>query len=145
MYCKNCGKEISDNSVRCPWCGVEVNSNSFNIGSGFNNQGFNLGSNFSNNGGSYNKYSELKRYYQEEFSKFDNSGGRYSGKFNWCAFFFGSIWALTKGLWLLPIVCIASQVILDYWIVSIAWWLFWGFCGNKLYYNKYVYGKQIKF
>lgn len=24
MFCKNCGKEISDNSVVCPHCGVQV-------------------------------------------------------------------------------------------------------------------------
>lgn len=24
MYCKNCGKEINDNAVVCPYCGVQV-------------------------------------------------------------------------------------------------------------------------
>lgn len=26
MFCKNCGKEISDNAVVCPYCGVQVSS-----------------------------------------------------------------------------------------------------------------------
>ncbi len=25
MYCKNCGKEISDNAYVCPHCGVKIN------------------------------------------------------------------------------------------------------------------------
>ena len=24
MFCKNCGKEIADNAVVCPFCGVQV-------------------------------------------------------------------------------------------------------------------------
>lgn len=24
MFCKNCGKEISDNAVVCPYCGVQI-------------------------------------------------------------------------------------------------------------------------
>ncbi len=30
MFCNNCGKEIDDNAVVCPHCGVAVNMKSYN-------------------------------------------------------------------------------------------------------------------
>ena len=37
--------------------------------------------------------------YHEEFRKIWESGETYKGKWNWTAFLFGTLWAVTKGLW----------------------------------------------
>ena len=38
MFCNNCGKEIDDNAVVCPHCGVAVNTKSYNGQSQFQPQ-----------------------------------------------------------------------------------------------------------
>ncbi len=37
MYCKNCGKEIDDNSTFCPYCGQQINENTDYYYTGNNN------------------------------------------------------------------------------------------------------------
>ncbi len=36
MFCKNCGREVSDNAVVCPHCGVQLKAMSSNSASGEN-------------------------------------------------------------------------------------------------------------
>lgn len=149
MFCSNCGRDINNNTV-CPYCGYNMNYN--NTGqSNFNNQpNFNNQSHFTNlnNFNNYdNKFNKLKPYYQQEFSKFDNNGA-YKGRFNICAFLFANLWALTKGLWVLPLISFASILLVDALIaeniyVALFWWIFWGLYGNKVYYKKFKYGKQL--
>lgn len=149
MFCSNCGREINNNVV-CPYCGYNMNYN--NTGqSNFNNQpNFNNQSHFTNlnNFNNYdNKFNKLKPYYQQEFSKFDNNGA-YKGRFNICAFLFANLWALTKGLWVLPLISFLSILLVDALIaeniyVALFWWIFWGLYGNKAYYKKFKYGKQL--
>lgn len=149
MFCSNCGRDINNNTV-CPYCGYNMNYN--NTGqSNFNNQpNFNNQSHFTNlnNFNNYNnKFSQLKPYYQQEFSKFDNNGA-YKGRFNICAFLFANLWALTKGLWVLPLISFVSILLVDALIaeniyVALFWWVFWGLYGNKAYYKKFKYGKQL--
>lgn len=149
MFCSNCGRDINNNTV-CPYCGYNMNYN--NTGqSNFNNQpNFNNQSHFTNlnNFNNYdNKFNKLKPYYQQEFSKFDNNGA-YKGRFNICAFLFANLWALTKGLWVLPLISFASILLVDVLIaeniyVALFWWIFWGLYGNKAYYKKFKYGKQL--
>lgn len=149
MFCSNCGRDINNNTV-CPYCGYNMNYN--NTGqSNFNNQpNFNNQSHFTNlnNFNNYdNKFNKLKPYYQQEFSKFDNNGA-YKGRFNICAFLFANLWALTKGLWVLPLISFASILLVDALIaeniyVALFWWIFWGLYGNKAYYKKFKYGKQL--
>ena len=45
MYCKNCGKEIDDNSTFCPYCGQQIAENADKIYKGFNNQNNNYNNN----------------------------------------------------------------------------------------------------
>ena len=45
------------------------------------------------------RFAALSPYYQQEFSQITASGEIYKGKWNWAAFFFGGLWALTKGAW----------------------------------------------
>ena len=47
-------------------------------------------------------FPELSLYYRDEFDKIYESNEKYKGKWNWAAFFFGPIWALTKGVWVAP-------------------------------------------
>lgn len=143
MFCSNCGRDISNNTV-CPYCGYNMNYN--NAGQpNFNNQShFTNLNNFNNYD---NKFNKLKPYYQQEFSKFDNNGA-YKGRFNICAFLFANLWALTKGLWVLPLISFASILLVDALIaeniyVALFWWIFWGLYGNKAYYKKFKYGKQL--
>ncbi len=37
MFCKNCGKEIDDNSTFCPYCGQQINENTDYYYTGNNN------------------------------------------------------------------------------------------------------------
>ncbi len=101
MYCRSCGEEVNDKAVVCVKCGVEPNQ----------------GKSFCKECGhstSYNEhickgcgciiskydYKYLPQYYQDEFTKIEESNEKYMGKFNWFAFFFTGLWGLSKGLWL---------------------------------------------
>lgn len=147
MFCSNCGREINNNVV-CPYCGYSLNNNAGQ----FNNQpNFNPQPNFTNlnDFNTYtHKFNQLKPYYQQEFLKFESSNGTYNGKFNICAFLFGNLWALTKGLWLLPLISFVSILLVDLFIaenyyVAMGWCIYWGLCGNKTYYKKFKFGKQL--
>lgn len=85
-------------------------------------------------------FSGLPLYYQEEFGKILSSNESYKGKWNWAAFFFTMIWALTKGVWLAPLVWFMvfwAVVIFScgagYVLVPLLWILF-GLRGNYMYY-----------
>ena len=46
MYCKNCGKEIDDNSTFCPYCGQQIAENADKFyNNGYNNQNNNNNNN----------------------------------------------------------------------------------------------------
>ena len=89
-------------------------------------------------------FSTLSPYYQREFTKIYNSNEKYKGKFNICAFLFGGIWALTKGL-LLPAVVAIGSGFLSFGIIAIIYWFIFGFRGNYMYYNLYVKNKNLLF
>lgn len=93
----------------------------------------------------------LSPYYQHEFYQIAVSGELYKGKWNWAAFFFGSLWALTKGAWLTFLIQIlislaiggltcgyGSPLILVFPII-------YGLRGNYIYYNVAAKNKQIVF
>ena len=135
MYCHKCGAEIEDGSSFCYKCGAEQNHNSINSTGQYNKR--------------YEAYSNLSKYYQEEFKKIQDSGGAYKGKFNVAAFLFSFIWALTKGLWLSAIIELIVVVLSSIlspplgWILAIIFWFLFGFRGNWIYYNERVENKQI--
>jgi len=87
-------------------------------------------------------FSGLSHYYQDEFKKIYESDESYRGKWNWAAFFLGAIWALTKGVWLAPVICIVASIF-TYGIVAVIYWFIFGARGNYMYYCTYVKNKQL--
>ncbi|MCP5498228.1 MAG: DUF2628 domain-containing protein [Leptospiraceae bacterium] len=77
----------------------------------------------------------LKPYYQEEFNRIQQSNEAYKGKWNWAAFFFGIIWALSKGLILSAIVCIVTTGFTA-GIAAFFWIFYYPLRGNYMYYKK---------
>jgi hypothetical protein len=79
----------------------------------------------------------LSDYYRDEFQRISTSGESYQGKWNWAAFFWGGIWALTKGLWAPVVLCIVVCIPLG-GIPAILFWAYFAARGNYLYYKKVV-------
>ncbi len=79
-------------------------------------------------------FSELKPYYQWEFRRIFESQETYKGKWNWAAFFWGPLWALSKGLWLSGVIalviCFFSSGVLT---IPVA--IIYGLRGNYQYYT----------
>jgi hypothetical protein len=80
-------------------------------------------------------YIGLSEYYRQEFSMIENSGERYQGKWNWAAFLFGGIWALTKGLWVPALIAFIGAIFTG-GIVGVIYWFIFGARGNYMYYRK---------
>jgi hypothetical protein len=94
-------------------------------------------------------FSGLPLYYQEEFGRIRASNEIYKGKWNWAAFFFTLIWALTKGVWLAPLVwfvvfwvVIIVSCGVGYLFIPLIWVLF-GLRGNYMYYCASQKNQQI--
>lgn len=122
-YCPNCGTATLDKQVVCIKCGIE-----------FPKPGM--------TGPMNTNWRGLDKYYVDEFTKIKNSGEQYKGKFNWAAFLFGPLWALTKGLWLPALV----DLVLGFMtagIVFVVYWLIFALRGNYMYYCKFVKNKDI--
>ncbi len=79
----------------------------------------------------------LSAYYRREFQKIFETQETYQGRWNWAAFFFGGIWALTKGLWAPVLLCVVISVPLG-GIPAILFWAYFAARGNFLYYKKVV-------
>jgi hypothetical protein len=79
----------------------------------------------------------ISSYYRADFQRIFESGESYQGKWNWAAFFFGGIWALTKGLWAPVVLCLVVCVPLG-GIPAILFWAYFAARGNYLYYKKVV-------
>ncbi len=100
-------------------------------------------------------YSRRDEYYRLEFEKIQDSAGRYTGRWNWMAFCFGPLWALTKGLWVPAISCFVCSIlvasalhVLGTGIGATALaGLLSGFVlgkrGNYLYYNKRMENRDL--
>ena len=117
--CPYCAEEIQDEAIKCRHCGEALNQSQKRV-------------NFSN----------LSTYYMDEFTKMRESNEQYRGKWNWAAFFFGQLWALTKGVWLAPIICVIVSVITA-GVGGIIYWFVFAFRGNYLYYCSHVKDKQL--
>lgn len=89
-----------------------------------------------------NKIVGLKTKYQEQFRKIFETNENFKGDFNWMAFLFGIIWALSKGLWLVSLVAILVGLFTS-GIGAIFFWLYFGFRGNYIYYKHQVEGRQV--
>ena len=89
-------------------------------------------------------FAGLSPYYQREFSKIYNSNESYKGAFNWAAFLFGPLWALSKGLSLNAVIAIAIAVISG-GVLGLPIAVLYGVRGNYFYYSNFVNGKQLAF
>ncbi len=86
--------------------------------------------------------SGLSDYYWQEFRRIHESHEGYKGKWNWAAFLFGPIWALTKGIWLAPLIALAGGL-LTHGLVMIAYWFVFAARGTYMYYMVHVKRKQV--
>jgi hypothetical protein len=84
----------------------------------------------------------LSPYYQEQFKKIHASGESYRGKWNWAAFFFGAVWALTKGAWKSALTALVVTICTGGFGGVIYWFVF-GMRGNYIYYTLHVKKKQL--
>lgn len=97
------------------------------------------------------RFAGLSPYYQQEFSQIAASGELYKGRWNWAAFFFGGLWALTKGAWATFLVTFAINLVVIG--VTCGWGspiifvfpIIYGLRGNYIYYNVAAKNKQIVF
>ncbi|WFD08783.1 DUF2628 domain-containing protein [Tepidibacter hydrothermalis] len=139
-YCQECGSETNENQEICIKCGVRLKTTINNESklSGFKKH-------LEGDGNCNTNFSKLKPYYQEEFTKIYESNESYRGKFNWAGFFFGPIWALTKGIWIPPLAVLILALIGFGPIPASIYGIICGFKGNYIFYNYYVRKKQIFF
>jgi hypothetical protein len=86
----------------------------------------------------------LSEYYRQEFRSILESGETYKGKWNWAAFCFGWIWALTKGLWVPALVCVVVSAPLGGYPL-ILFVIYFGARGNYLYYKRIVKNEGATF
>jgi RNA polymerase subunit RPABC4/transcription elongation factor Spt4 len=120
-FCQTCGAVTSQQQEICIKCGVRLKSAA--VGSATNTD-----------------FSGLSEYYQLEFQQIGDSKESYKGKWNWAAFFFGPIWALTKGVWLPAVIDLA---LCWTFFVPFAYWFVFGARGNYMYYCVQTKNKQI--
>ena len=166
MYCRNCGKQINDKAEYCTGCGcrplsdnkycqecgVETNSKQeICIKCGVklaSSRSIPTTSNTSytkiiNGDGNLNlDFSNLDPYYQAEFTKIYESNETYKGKWNWFSFFFSGIWALSKGVWVSPLIVFLISLP----TMGIPGWIYCivtGTRGTYMYYNAFVKKKQL--
>jgi len=154
-YCRNCGKDVNAKAeictncgVRplnekkfCQECGVETNSNQeICIKCGVRLKTFM--SNTANGSPANTDFSNLPQYYQDEFRKIFESNETYKGKWNWAAFGFGPIWALTKGVWVAPLIdIVGASATLG--VVGVIYWFIFAIRGNYMYYSYIAKNKQL--
>lgn len=149
--CSNCGSEIKAGNKFCSQCGAEMSGSSAGnescesatiafCGTKYESTGSNSNGAYYTN--SNNSFLHLKLYYQEEFSKIQDSNETYKGKWNWAAFLFGFFWLLSKGLWLTAIIGIILSLSTR-GLLGIVAVIFIGFRGNYLYYNLVTKNRQL--
>lgn len=149
MHCRSCGNEVNDKAVLCVSCGIDPK-----YGKWFCKE---CGGSTSYNdkicrhcGCAISQYdfSYLSGYYQNEFTRIEESDGRYTGKFNWFAWLFTGLWALSKGLWLSAIIGIIIGTmagITDSGLkhtINFVYSIAFGFRANYLYYINYTQDKH---
>ena len=81
-------------------------------------------------------------YYRQEFKHIHESNESYKGKWNWAAFLLGPVWALTKGVWLAPVICCVAAIF-TWGIGGVVYWFIFGARGNYMYYAAHAKSKQV--
>lgn len=126
LRCPFCAEEIPAAARKCRFCG-EFLDPALSVGGARNAS-----------------TAGLSIYYDDEFSKINASGESYKGRWNWAAFFFGALWALSKGLWLPALICFVGSIF-TYGVVGIVYWFIFGARGNYMYYCKLARRRDIAF
>jgi RNA polymerase subunit RPABC4/transcription elongation factor Spt4 len=154
IACNNCGTDIDDGAHFCSKCGSSITSSACRACGSVE---FGGGQFCSKCGASQSQSPAISRpnpatsgrdlagfpvYYQQEFRKIESSGEAYKGKWNWAAFCFGGIWALTKGLWLPTLICFIGAIFTG-GIVGVAFWFVFGARGNYMYYCKEIKHRDL--
>ncbi len=141
MHCRNCGSPLEPAAATCARCGARpLIGRKFCQGCGTETrapQELCLQC-----GAPLVDLSGLSEYYRNEFQRIYESHEGYKGKWNWAALLFGPVWALTKGLWLAPLIAIAGGFF-THGLVTIAYWFVFAARGNYMYYTAHVKGRQI--
>jgi ribosomal protein L40E len=129
LSCAKCGKPLKPDAKFCVDCGTQIGSENTQS-AGFSYKPNEAVGQDDNNvrGADF-----LDEYYKIEFQKIKESKEAYKGKWNWAAFFFGPLWALTKGAWLSAVVCFVI-CIATFGFVGIIYWFVYGIRGNYIYY-----------
>jgi hypothetical protein len=147
-FCSSCGQKLDDSVKFCPSCGNRIDSaEQFNINEQISSNQQSGNTNYGERINVLNEnydFSRLSPYYQTEFSKIRDSNETYKGKWNWAAFIFGALWALTKGLWLSAVIAIAVSLMTG-GTLSPVFWILFGIRGNYIYYNSVAKNKQLPF
>lgn len=125
-YCQNCGAHTRVGQEICTSCGFRLKQTQFN-------------QNFQSTKGDFS-FENYSTYYQEEFTKIQNSNEEYQGKFNWATFFLLPIWFFSKGM--IP-MAIASFLI---WLIPYGSLIAGALIARKanyLLYRKEKYGEDL--
>lgn len=155
-FCGSCGSQNPTSAlIRCASCGADVPvAQSFCSRCGTRNEYASAQTTSSAetqspsptvSSCSYSNLS-LSAYYQDEFAKMLKDP-RYEGKWNWAAFLFGGLWALTKGLWGPVLLCIGALVVTAPLggVPALLLWFYFGARGNSMYYKKMALGQSWAF
>ena len=133
--CSSCGKQALDGTLYCQHCGAKTNKTQHKCQE--------CGGLLITNTRDPDVYfASLSSYYQKEFHEIYSSGGSYKGKFNACAFLFGTIWALTKRCWLAAILYVLASIITLGVFYMLIGFIF-GLRANYFYYRSYIKRKNI--
>ena len=126
-HCQDCGATTTPSQELCLKCGVRLRTLL-----GVDQSGLPIEPDFPG----------LPDYYQREFRKIYETSESYKGQWNWAAFFFGPLWALTKGVWLAPVICFIAAVV-TWGIGGVVYWVVFGARGNYMYYAAHAKHKQV--
>ncbi len=136
-YCQECGAVTNANQEICIKCGCRLADTVQPTNSFFDG----LAVSESKGATSNYDFRYLDPYYQSEFANIQQSNEAYKGKWNWCAFLFGWIWALTKGCWLSAVVCLTVSIA-TFGVGGFIYCIIYGIRGNYIYYSHYVKHRQ---
>jgi ribosomal protein L40E len=139
-FCSKCGSSIT--SATCRGCGALQQTGGLFCNKCGANQSKSPTTLTSNTPLPVEDFAGFPVYYQQEFKKIKASSEAYKGKWNWAAFLFGGIWALTKGLWLPTLICFIGAIFTG-GIVGVAYWFVFGARGNYMYYCKEIKHRDL--
>jgi len=144
--CPGCGRAVSQGQSHCSECGVYTHAAQAGakVAAMLDNLPWNPPQAQPSAGAVAPAWPDLSPYYQKEFRLIYESGESYKGKWNWAAFIFGFIWALTKGLWL-PFLVALIVSIMTSGIGGVVYWFIFGARGNYMYYCAKAKNKQLPF